>query len=200
MRSASVRSAHDGSGRAGSTHAESSGPRAPLGIELAQEEFAPVLLVGLPEFARRPTERVERAKESPIGLMAPSHVARAPPTCGAQRIESAVVAHPGVRVALHRIVRQFCQCCPGLEATRIPCRHGRNGVTATLGRQRFRLRQRVRLWRGEGLEHGLGTSRRELHLVLGHLDIVRGPGNAPGMVDSGPECPRAPDGRYSRSP
>ncbi len=55
----------------------------PLRVELAQEQVAALLLVGLPDGAGREPQRIERAEEPPVRLVAPAHVPRATPARGA---------------------------------------------------------------------------------------------------------------------
>ena len=112
--------------------------RSPLGIELAQEQVAALLFVGLPDGACRQLERVQGAQEAAVGLVAPADVARAAPAGGAQRVEAAVVAHPGEGVALDGVLGQLGQVGPGLQAA-----GSRAATAATASRRRSGGRDRA---------------------------------------------------------
>src|SRR5271154_4490492 len=76
--------------------------RPPLGIELAEEELAALLLVHFADGAGCSTQGVERTQEAPIRLVAPAHVSGSPPARRPERVETPMVTDPRVGVRLDR--------------------------------------------------------------------------------------------------
>src|SRR3954451_16031170 len=71
-----------------------------LRIAVAQERRAPLGLVCLADRRRGAGQGVQRAQEAAVGLVRPGHRPVPLPAAAAQGIEPAVVAHPGIGVAL----------------------------------------------------------------------------------------------------
>src|SRR5205807_4465880 len=100
--------------------AEPSGVRAaPVGVELAQEELAPLLLVGLADAAGHAGQPGEAAKEAAVGRMAPPHVPRSPPSRPPQRVQAPVVPDAEVGVGLDVVAGQLAQPGPALQDPRM---------------------------------------------------------------------------------
>ena len=66
-----------------------------------EELLDPVHFLSLADRGCGTAQGVERAQETAVGLVLPRNRAGAAPAGAAERVQAAVVAHPGVRVGLH---------------------------------------------------------------------------------------------------
>ena len=94
-----------------------------LGVELVQEEGAPLLLVRLADCPGALPQSLEGAEETPVRLVAPTHIARAPPSGRPQSVEAAVIPDAGIGIRLDIVAGEFGERRPRLEMTRV-CRRG----------------------------------------------------------------------------
>src|SRR5262245_63746518 len=88
---------------------------APLGVELAEELRATLLLVVLADRGGAGAQAVQGAQETLVGRVTPPDVARAAPPGLAQPVEPAVVTHPEVGVRLDVVASQLPEPRPSVE-------------------------------------------------------------------------------------
>lgn len=143
---------------------------------MAQEEVAANFLVDLADRSRRQLQHVQRTEKAAIGLIPPTHVARAPPAGGSQRIEPAVVAHPSEGIPIDGIVGQLGQVRPGLQAVWVLGRHRSHRLPTAVRREGSGLVESGGQLRMERVEDGLGAPGSEMDCMLGgHLPMLRAP-------------------------
>lgn len=87
---------------------------------MEQKQRAPFLLVALADLRRGGAEAVERSKEATVGLMSPTHVARAAPAGRAQTIQPSVIPHTMGCIPLDRVASEPPDLRPPVEETRPP--------------------------------------------------------------------------------
>ncbi len=158
-------------------------------VQLAQEFRAALRLVGFSDGVGRGAEAVERTQEAAVRLVAPAHVAGAPPAGLAEPVESAVITHPEICIGLDVVTTEATQLRPRVEEARPACADVGDGVppAVDLGqRAAQRLECVVRFW----VENRLGRpGRRELH--VGHREGSYG--IATGILAAMPETEATAD-------
>lgn len=139
------------------------------GIELGQEEGAPVGLVGLADGSGLTLETLQRPEEAPVGLVLPADVARASPAGATEAVEAAVVAGPEAGIGLDVVTSQLTELGPGVEEPREAGHHHGDGIASFVlgrGQRGFERRQGLA---GLGVEDRLGrATRRQGHGGIGH--------------------------------
>src|SRR5438128_2466175 len=87
-------------------------PPVPVGVQLMEELVAASGFVVLPDCSRSPPQAVERLQESPVRLVRPAHVPRAPPARLSEKVEPAVVADAVTGVRLDVVPGQIAEPGP----------------------------------------------------------------------------------------
>lgn len=135
---------------------------------MEQELRTPLGFVGLADRRRHVAETAERAQEPEVGPLRPSHVSRAPPTVGAQRVETTVVPDPIGGVPLDRVATEITQFGPPLQKTWGGAHHLRDrGPTLRLG-QRQSSFEPLGIIEGGGGENRGRNPRGELDRLIAH--------------------------------
>src|SRR5207245_11338360 len=91
----------------------------PVGVELAQEQGAALLLVDLADGRGRPAQGIKGTEEATVRLVPPPHIARTPPAGAPQGVQAPVVADPGIGVGLDLVPGQQRELGPGLQEARM---------------------------------------------------------------------------------
>lgn len=159
------------------------------------------LLVGL---ADRPGARphpFERPQEAPVGLVAPAHVTRSPPTGLAETVQAAVITDAEVRVGLDVVAGECAELRPGVEKPRPTADDIGNGITALLGRRFESVLECGECIGGFGREHGLGkTALGEIDVGHAQESTERAIGSIARVSDDEPMPGSAPDSGPPKPP
>jgi hypothetical protein len=109
--------------------------RVPLGVKLAKEQLAPLLLRSFADGSRRRAKSVEGAQEAPVGLVAPAHVPRTPPSGAAQGVQTPVITNAGVSVRFDVVAGGPGQPGPAIEIGGVGGHDRGQGLPLVAGRQ-----------------------------------------------------------------
>jgi hypothetical protein len=138
---------------------------------LRQKLPAPLCFIELSDPPRHVGQASQRAQETAVGLISPTHVATAAPPTGAQRIQPAVVADAVVGVRLHVVATKVSELRPAVEITRPTGHHVGHLFPSHVRRRRQSVGQGLACFGRFNRENGCGWSRGgKVHgPLIGHL-------------------------------